>query len=239
MYKTVKKLGFKCVRYQRKPKISPLNMTKRVQFARSYVHWTHRQWKKVLFSDETSIEIGKIYPRKIWLKPENQMKPGFFLPKKQTFVKKYVKAWATLSYNGVGRMVFIEPGRWNRHTYKRILDENLLREAHSLIGNDFLFQEDGDKVHKAKVCMTWKRKKKVKLLEWPPESCDLSPIENCWSQFKRRLSQRRQPTEKEEFKILASQVWEETSLDVCRALFESMPKRLRAVIKSNGNATRY
>jgi transposase len=30
-------------------------------------------------------------------------------------------------------------------------------------------------------------RKKVKLLSWPPQSPDLTPIENLWKQIKRRI----------------------------------------------------
>ena len=97
----------------------------RLAFARKYRHWTVRQWSKILFTDECSVEIGKIYHRKIWSKPENQYKKGFFLPVKRKFGKKYIKIWYCMTYSGVGRLQFIEDG-WNRHVYKKFLDENLL-----------------------------------------------------------------------------------------------------------------
>jgi hypothetical protein len=236
--KYIKKLGFRNFRYRHKPKISEENKLERVAFARKYSHWSLRQWKKVLFSDESSVELGKIYPRKIWRKPGQALKPGFFLPTKLKFGKKYIKVWSTMSYNGVGKLVFIE-NRWNRYTYRQILSDNLMTEAHRLIGRDFIFQEDGDKVHHANVVQTWKRRNKISLFEWPAQSCDLSPIENLWSDFKKRLSLKRQTFNIQDFKAIAEEVWEETEVSKCRALIESMPRRIRAVLESQGEVTKY
>ena len=104
------------------------------------------------------------------------MKPGFFLARKQAFAKKYIKIWSCFAFKGVGKLQFIENGEWNRHAYKKILENNLKREAQRLIGRDFIFQEDGDRVHTSAVVETWKRRNKISILDWPPESCDLSPI---------------------------------------------------------------
>ncbi len=82
-----KKLGFKNCRYLHKPKIKPANLNMRLAFARKYSHWTVRQWKKVLFTDESSVELWKLYQRKIWRKRGEALLPGNFLPIKQKFGK--------------------------------------------------------------------------------------------------------------------------------------------------------
>jgi len=76
-------------------------------------------------------------------------------------------------------------------------------------------------------------------MDWPASSCDLSPIENLWGDFKRRLSQENQPHNVEQFKLLAERVWKETKVSTCKALIESMPKRLKAVIDNGGGTTKY
>jgi hypothetical protein len=192
--RVLRKLGFRNCRYLHKPKISVQNIQKRLAFARKYSHWTVRQWRKVLFTDESSVELWKLYPRKIWRMPGEALKPKYYLPVKQKFGKKYMKIWSSLSYNGVGSVNFLE-GRWNRHLYKGLLEENLISEGRRLIGSDFIFQDDNDPVHRSKVVSTWLRRNKISQMEWPPESGDLNPIENVWNILKRRLSLRRYSNE--------------------------------------------
>jgi len=176
LQRCLKKLGFYNVRYRQKPMISDVNIEKRLAFANKYKSWTLRQWKKVLFSDKSSIEIGKTYPRKIWIKKEDRGKSWTFLKKKQTFGKRYLKVWSCFSYEGVGELQFIEGGTWDRYKYKQILSDNLLNEAHRLIGNEFIFQEDNDRVHGSKILRTWKRRNKISLLDWPAQSSGLAPV---------------------------------------------------------------
>jgi len=204
--KCLKKLGFKNLRFRHKPIMSNQTREKRLSFARNHKNWTVRKWNKVLFSDESSVQIGKVYLRKIWVKPENRSKPGFYLPKKQDYGKKYVKVWSCFSSRGIGKLHFIQDG-WNKYVYKSILIDKLKVEGKRLIGNDFIFQQDGDTVHNSKVVATWLRKNQIQLLEWPPSSCDLSPLENLWWDFKRRLSLEKNPTNVEQFKLLAEKVW--------------------------------
>ena len=236
--KSLKKLGFKNLVFRHKPILSETDRLKRLIFAKKYKAWTIRDWKKVLFTDETSIQVGKKYPRKIWLKPENRLKPGYFLPKKQDYGKKYIKAWSCLSYKGVGELHFIENG-WNSHVNKNILDSRLILEAERLIGKDFIFQEDGDKVHTSKVPSTWKKKNNINVLYWPSSSCDLSPLENLWGDFKRRLGEEIQSSNIEEFKLQAQRVWRETKVSLCETLIGSVPRRIRAMLENNGGINKY
>lgn len=41
----------------KKTLLRKLNIQKRLKFAKEHVHWTTRQWEKVLFTDETKVEI--------------------------------------------------------------------------------------------------------------------------------------------------------------------------------------
>jgi transposase len=52
-----------------------------------------------------------------------------------------------------------------------------------------LFQQDNARPHKAKVCLKWFEDHGIKLVEWPANSPDLSPIENIWAELKRRLGE--------------------------------------------------
>jgi transposase len=49
---------------------------------------------------------------------------------------------------------------------------------------DIVMQEDNASWHKAKLVTSYLDRQKVKRLRWPPQSPDLSPIENLWKQIK-------------------------------------------------------
>ncbi len=81
---------------------------------------------------------------------------------------------------------------------------------------------------------------KVKVMPWPPYSPDVNPIENLWGDLKRKVNAR-SPNSVESLVRIAKEEWKKITVDkaLLERLVESMPRRLAAVIKSEGGATRY
>jgi len=52
-----------------------------------------------------------------------------------------------------------------------------------------LFQQNNAPVHKAYKVMDWLERNSIKVVEYPPYSPDLNPIEHAWAEVKKRLHQ--------------------------------------------------
>jgi transposase len=78
----------------------------------------------------------------------------------------------------------------------------------------------------------------VPILEWPSQSPDLNPIENLWSILDANLKNRTPQNEQELFEVL-EEGWKELPIDLLERLSDSMPRRIEAVIKAKGFATKY
>ena len=81
---------------------------------------------------------------------------------------------------------------------------------------------------------------KVKILSWPPQSPDLSPIENLWKQMKDRIARRRHRIRTiEEMEAALRFEWANIEEELLVTLVESMPKRMAALKKAKGGSTKY
>uniref|UniRef100_A0A8K9XU40 Tc1-like transposase DDE domain-containing protein n=1 Tax=Oncorhynchus mykiss TaxID=8022 RepID=A0A8K9XU40_ONCMY len=206
-----------------------------LKFATSHLGDTPNMWKKVLWSDETKIELfGNNAKRYVWRKSNTA---EHTIPT----VKHgggSIMVWACFSSAGTGKMVKID-GKMDGAKYRTILEENPMESAKDLrLGRRFVFQQDNDAKHKAKSTMEWFKNKHIHVLEWPSQSLDLNPIENLWKELKTAVH-KCSPSNLTELELFCKEEWEKMSVSRCAKLIETYPKRLTAVIAAKGGATKY
>jgi transposase len=99
----------------------------------------------------------------------------------------------------VRKFAFID-GIMDHKMYIQLLKENLKTSAISLgIPSNFHFYQDNDPKHKALNTRLWLLHNCPKVMETPPQSPDINPIENLWDHLGRQV-QRRRPSNKDELK---------------------------------------
>jgi len=113
---------------------------------------------------------------------------------------------------------------------------------------DILFQQDNAPVHKAYSVMDWFERNCIELVEHPPYSTDLNPIEHVWVELKKRLHPRyprigattgaKEAVKKRLAQVLPL-VWETIPKEFFDKLWKSMPDRVAAVLEARGGYTRY
>ena len=97
-----------------------------------------------------------------------------------------------MCWYGVGSLVKLE-GRLDSIAYHpQVLEEHMLADDQTMIGEDFMFQQDNALIHTSISTRQWLREHDVTLLDWPPKSRDANPIENQWRNVK-TAANRRQP----------------------------------------------
>lgn len=148
--------------------------------------------------------------------------------------------WGCMSASGVGEMILCE-GRMNSNRYISMLQEVLEPSIEKLFeddGDNYFYQQDNAPCHRAQATMRWFTSNGVRLLDWPAQSPDLSPIEHLWYILKRNIG-RYHYTSKHELQQKIKEEWQCITKELCYKLVATMPKRIKAVIKAHGGSTKY
>ena len=138
----------------------------------------------------------------------------------------------------------------NGVTASRIL-ECLQKNLPAIVLPGDIFAQDNAPVHKAKIVKEWlaqwAQENEVIVVQWPPYSPDLNPIENAWKMLKESIA--KQHPELSDMKSnkhsktaliqAALEAWAVYRQEALDYLIFSMPRRLQAVIDANGWHTKY
>lgn len=225
-----------------KPLISDANARNRKKWCLSHKAWTIEQWKRVIWSDESSFTLfptsGRVY---VWRTPSQAYNTDCLLPR----VKHgggSVMVWAAISWFSAGPMITVS-GHMTAKTYVNILADQVHPMVQTLFPNgDGVFQDDKAPVHTAHIVQDWfsEHEDDLSHLPWPPQSPDLNIIEPLWSTLERKVRSRYPPpTSLSELATVLQEEWYNIPLANIQELYLSIPRRLQAVLDANGFPTPY
>ncbi|CAK9820308.1 Transposable element Tcb1 transposase [Anthophora plagiata] len=222
----------------KRPLINNRNKKKRLEFAKKYANQPVEFWKRVLWTDESKFELLGLKQRlRVWRKTGEELEDRH-LQKTVKHGGGNIMVWGCFSWEAVGQLIKID-GIMTADTYIDILRENLEVSLTQLgLENSFILQQDNDPKHTAKKTKKFFTSNHIKLLDWPPQSPDLNPIENLWSILDRNVN-KTGVTNKNNYFHALQRSWESLDPNHLHNLVESMPRRLAAVIKAKGGHTKY
>jgi len=212
------------------------DLQRRLSFAEGYGDWSVDDWDRVIFSDETHIEV---YGRRcVWVqRPVGAaFDPQYLVPHVQH--SERVSLWGCFCARGVGQAeVFV--GEFDAAKYVDILQHNLIQTAlHFYPSEHWWFQQDNAPQHTSHLAHRWFHNHGVDLIDFPPYSPDLNPIENLWSILKARVEARLARTTDEVERVLKEE-WEALDKQLLTSLAHSMPTRCAAVVANHGHTAPY
>ncbi len=146
-----------------------------------------------------------------------------------------VMVWGIFCWHTLGPFVPIEH-RLNATAYLSIVADYVHPFMTTVYpSSDGYFQQDNAPCHKAQIISDWflKHDNEFTLLKWPPQSLDLKPIEHLWDVVEREIHiMDVQPTNLQQLCDAIISIWTKISEDCFQHLVESMPWRIKAVLKA-------
>jgi hypothetical protein len=238
----LKENNFRSVVKKKCPLLKKQHRIRRLKFAQYHENWTVEDWKRVLWSDETKINRigsdGRVYT---WKPRGEPLSDRTTTPTVKHGGGNNLVVWGCMGWNGVGKLIEVQ-GIMDAQQYCDILDDGLEEsyEKLEMEEGERIFQQDNDPKHTSKKATQWFEDNGIQVLAWPAQSPDINPIEHLWVHLKKALN--KYPTPPKGVHELWERVveeWNEIPAETCQRLIESMPRRIKAVIRAKGGHTDY
>lgn len=217
---------------------------------RTFVDWVLKKkaadpyfCQKIIFSDEAIFHLNGFVNKqncRIWASDNpREIKEQITHPQR-------VVVWCGLSSEGVIGPYFFEDGEGkactvNGERYRKMLTDFLSPQLDNINVENLWFQQDGSTCHTAKATISLLKTKfpgriisKYGDINWPPRSCDMTPLDFfLWGYVKSKVY-RSNPQNIQHLKDNIEEVINEIGPDLCVKVINSFEKRLRSCEKSLG-----
>ncbi|KAK4509139.1 uncharacterized protein ATC70_007489 [Mucor velutinosus] len=207
--KSLRRNDLKSLRKAKINFVSKTNKRLRLAWDKKHRHLTIADWRRWVFSDGTRINL--------W--GSDAEEPGY---------------GTTIIEGSINSDLYVD-------IFKTSLDDTL--EHFGKTPFDVQFQQDRATPHTSGITKRWFTENGFNLdeiMDWPPQSPDLNPIEHVWYLPKIRLNKcSTRPSTKEELERRINIEWYKITEKECQKYIDSMPARIKALIKSKGGSTHY
>lgn len=221
----------------KKPLVSRKNRLLRIQFAKAYLKWTVADWQRVIFTDESKFNRiqsdGRTYVRR----RKGEMYSPNCLQHKIQGGGGSVMVWGCLSKFGTGPLAFID-GNLKSSNYQDMLENTFLPFYEENLPLNSIFQQDNAPAHRSHSVKGFLSKSLPYVLDWPAQSPDINIIENVWNHIKCNLKKTASKN-LHELRLNVRSQWDSITPQFINKLFQSIPRRLVAILRAKGYTTKY
>jgi transposase len=221
-----------------KPLLTKKMKERRLAFAKKYRQWTEEDWAKVMFSDESTFRCLRATRSRV-RRPTGSDRFDSRYTVKTVKHPDSVMVWGCFAGNGGREGLYFLPKNetMNSVKYLQVLKDHLLSGMERFGCSHFL--QDGAPCHASKMIKSFLNEQPFEVMDWPGNSPDLNPIENCWNQMKNKLKEV-DTSSLPKLKDALLKLWtQDLSYEYLASLSASMPSRIAAVIKNGGDMTKY
>ena len=211
-----------------KPLLSDTHRQKRLTWAKRH---RHTDWSKWVFSDETTIDVyGNNYGQRV-------ERGNKVIEEKVKYPPKVHCWWAISTHAHFTPYIFTD--NLTADLYLSILQQHLSTTRTHTYPIDWVFQQDNDPKHKAKIVQTWLNSHVPRwTADWPAQSPDLNPMENVWSIVKAHVHTQK-PSNKQQLVAAIKKACRNITQHTINQIISSMSTRINQTIQAKGSHTNY
>ncbi|GFV53595.1 transposable element Tcb1 transposase [Trichonephila clavipes] len=146
--------------------------------------------------------------------------------------------WGAIAYHGRSQLLRIVGSLNSTRYINEVLRPQAILFLQGLLGA--VFQHDNARPHVAKTVKSYLDSQKVQLLPWPAYAPDMSPIEYVWDIVGWCLTRDLRPVAStDELWLRIQTVWNTLPQADIQNLFNSMPRRVAALIAARGGHIKF
>jgi hypothetical protein len=192
---------------------------------------------RLFFSNETMVEANQRKTQYVRKSVSEKLQPQHCY-QRQAYPPRLM-IWGCISSEGPGQLYKVE-GSMNSTQYCEVIGNCLLPQAQTWYPQlEWIFQQDNAPCHTSRVTRNYLQQVGVNVLQWPPNSPDLNPIETAWALLKKEFHN--ETVVKERLWQNVCDVWNnsETLKRFCHDVPGSMCKRVKELLSNKGGLTHY
>ena len=176
----LKNMGMKAFLKKKKRFLSAKHKSQRLDFALQHQYWTIDDWKRVIWSDETKINLlGPDGCKWVW-RTTNEALQERLVQGTMKYHGGNFMMWGCMTYQGVGFACRID-GDMDTEIYIKILNDELQQTAQYfwMQLENIIFQHDNDPKNTLCKAQKWFEYHHVTTIKWPTQSADFNTMIIC------------------------------------------------------------
>ena len=214
------------------PPLTPEHVRKRWVFSNNFANLPYYLMPNIIFSDESTVVVD-LDGGGVW-RYRGEHPPESFYTKIAHPVQ--VMVWGAIGPNGYRTKLIQCQGHVNAQKYIDLLAQNhIIDDVKAHFGENFIWMQDNAPSHMAYDAIMWLHQNIPSMLDWPPRSPDLNPIEQLWNYIKRKIKGMNFQNANELFNTLSA-IWDSIPLSSIQFIHRSK-HAVRHAITSEENAS--